>query len=109
MLRKPGQARIQTFYLFINVLLSEIAIADEYENELDLSNLVLMLLIITFHSNLVPIIVSFSGGQQQGGVRSLGTIRKSHSYPILYSYCYLKIPNTGSPESSTDYFSYLQV
>ena len=38
----------------------------EYKN--DFLNLVLLLLIVTFHSNLVPI-ASLSTGQQQGGVR----------------------------------------
>ena len=37
----------------------------EIEYEYDFSNLVLMHWIVTFHSNLVPI-VSFSTGQQQG-------------------------------------------
>ena len=43
----------------------------EIEYEYDFSNLVLDW-IITFHTNLVPI-VSFSTGQQQEGVRALGT------------------------------------
>ncbi len=66
----------------------------EYEYEIecedDFSNFVPMLLIITFYSNLVPI-VSYSTGQQQGGVRALGRnwieIRKS------YSFSNLKVPN----------------
>ena len=61
--REPTRVSIETFR-------SEYDYEIEYEN--DFSNLVLMLSIITFHANLVPI-VSFSTGQQQGGVRDLRT------------------------------------
>ena len=44
----------------------------EIEYECDFSHLLLMLLTITFYTNLVPIVLT---GQQHGGVRALRTKR----------------------------------
>lgn len=65
----------------------------EFECEYDFSNLTPMLLTITFHTNLVPI-VSFSTCHQQGGEGPLEynwiVMRKPYSDLTLYLYSNLR-------------------